>query len=89
MAGAARGLIHTRAVLARWSRIHMIQKPTAMFGHRLPAVRLQPLRDVVVAVSKAGGLGVFGALHYTPDQLREELRWIEAHVTVDPTGSIW
>src|SRR6185369_12540769 len=34
-------------------------------------------RDVVVAVSKAGGFGVLGAVGYTPEQLEIELKWID------------
>jgi NAD(P)H-dependent flavin oxidoreductase YrpB (nitropropane dioxygenase family) len=37
-------------------------------------------RDVVVAVSKAGGIGVLGAVGYSPAQLKEELDWIDAHI---------
>lgn len=37
-------------------------------------------RDVVVAVSKAGGIGVLGAVGYSPKQLKEELDWIDAHI---------
>lgn len=65
---------------------HMTQKPAALFGIEFPLFAFSHCRDVVVAVSKAGGLGVFGALHYTPEQLREELRWIEAHVDGHPYG---
>ena len=41
-------------------------------------------RDVVLAVSKAGAIGVFGALHYSPGQLKEELEWIEQHTDGRP-----
>ena len=37
-------------------------------------------RDVVVEVSKAGGLGVLGAVGFSPEQLKEELDWIDAHI---------
>ena len=33
-----------------------------------------------MAVSKAGGIGVLGAGTYTPEKLREELDWIDAHI---------
>lgn len=64
----------------------MALKPKEMFGIEFPLFAFSHCRDVVVAVSKAGGIGVFGALHYTPEQLREELRWIEAHVDGRPYG---
>jgi len=62
------------------------QKISSLFGIDFPLFAFSHCRDVVAAVSKAGGLGVFGALHYTPEQLREELRWIEAHVDGRPYG---
>ncbi len=37
-------------------------------------------RDVVVAVSQAGGFGVLGAVGFTPEQLEIELRWIDEHI---------
>src|ERR1700750_1051855 len=37
-------------------------------------------RDVVVAVSKAGGFGVLGAVGFTPEQLEIELHWIDANI---------
>jgi 3-oxoacid CoA-transferase subunit B len=43
-------------------------------------------RDVVVAVSKAGGFGVLGATRFTPEQLEEELAWIDEHIDGAPYG---
>ena len=43
-------------------------------------------RDVVVAVSKAGGFGVLGAVGFTPEQLEIELDWIDAHIGDRPYG---
>ena len=43
-------------------------------------------RDVVAAVSRAGGFGVLGALAYTPDELEVELNWIDEHVDGKPYG---
>ena len=43
-------------------------------------------RDVVAAVSRAGGFGVFGAAGYSPDELEIELTWIDAHVDGKPYG---
>ncbi|MEZ5383529.1 MAG: nitronate monooxygenase family protein [Microthrixaceae bacterium] len=37
-------------------------------------------RDVVVAVSKAGGFGVLGAVGFSPEQLEIELAWIDEHI---------
>ena len=36
-------------------------------------------RDVVAAVSKAGGFGVLGAVGFSPEQLEVELAWIDEH----------
>jgi NAD(P)H-dependent flavin oxidoreductase YrpB (nitropropane dioxygenase family) len=43
-------------------------------------------RDVVAAVSNAGGIGVLGAVGFTPEQLRIELDWIDEHVNGRPYG---
>ena len=37
-------------------------------------------RDVVVEVSKAGGLGILGAAGFTAERLEEELAWIDQHI---------
>jgi NAD(P)H-dependent flavin oxidoreductase YrpB (nitropropane dioxygenase family) len=41
-------------------------------------------RDVVVAVSQAGGLGVLGAVGFDAEQLAIELEWIDAHIGDKP-----
>ena len=43
-------------------------------------------RDVVVAVSKSGGLGVLGAGFMDAKQLKEDLDWIDAHIGDKPYG---
>lgn len=57
-----------------------------MLGIEFPLLAFTHCRDVVVAVSKAGGMGVFGAVRYTPEQLEEELAWIDAHIDGMPYG---
>jgi NAD(P)H-dependent flavin oxidoreductase YrpB (nitropropane dioxygenase family) len=59
---------------------------TKTFDIDFPLFAFSHCRDVVVAVSKAGGMGVFGAVHFTPEQLREELTWIEEHIDGHPYG---
>jgi len=49
-------------------------------GIEAPIFAFTHCRDVVVAVSKAGGIGVLGAVGFTAEQLREELNWIDAHI---------
>ena len=57
-----------------------------MFGIEFPLIAFTHCRDVVVAVSKAGGMGVFGAVAHPPDRLEEELSWIDAHIDGKPYG---
>ncbi len=57
-----------------------------MTGAEFPLFAFSHCRDVVAAVSKAGGFGVFGATRFTPEQLEEELAWIDAHVGGAPYG---
>jgi NAD(P)H-dependent flavin oxidoreductase YrpB (nitropropane dioxygenase family) len=52
----------------------------------LPIFAFSHCRDVVAAVSKAGGLGVLGALAFSPDQLEIELKWIDDNVDGKPYG---
>jgi NAD(P)H-dependent flavin oxidoreductase YrpB (nitropropane dioxygenase family) len=55
-------------------------------GCEFPLFAFSHCRDVVVAVSKAGGFGVLGATRFTPDQLEAELAWIDAHIDGAPYG---
>lgn len=55
-------------------------------GIEFPLFAFSHSRDVIAAVSKAGGMGVFGAAAYTPERLKEELDWIDAHVDGKPYG---
>jgi NAD(P)H-dependent flavin oxidoreductase YrpB (nitropropane dioxygenase family) len=43
-------------------------------------------KEVAAAVSRAGGLGVLGALRFSPEELDEELTWIDEHVDGKPYG---
>jgi NAD(P)H-dependent flavin oxidoreductase YrpB (nitropropane dioxygenase family) len=49
-------------------------------GIELPIFAFTHCRDVVVAVSKAGGIGVLGAVGFSPEKLKEELDWIDEHI---------
>jgi len=57
-----------------------------MLGIEFPLLAFTHCRDVVVAVSKAGGMGVFGGVNHTPETLEEELSWIDAHIDGKPYG---
>src|SRR5207237_5231466 len=50
------------------------------FGIEFPIFAFSHCRDVVAAVSRAGGMGVLGALAFAPEQLEIELNWIDEHV---------
>ncbi|MHB8516533.1 MAG: nitronate monooxygenase, partial [Dehalococcoidia bacterium] len=56
------------------------------FGIEFPIFAFSHCRDVVAAVSRAGGMGVLGALAFSPEQLEIELRWIDEHVDGRPYG---
>ena len=57
-----------------------------MLGIEFPLLAFSHCRDVVAAVSRAGGFGVFGATAHSPASVREELRWIEDHADGKPFG---
>jgi NAD(P)H-dependent flavin oxidoreductase YrpB (nitropropane dioxygenase family) len=55
-------------------------------GIEFPIFAFSHCRDVVAAVTNAGGFGVLGALAFTPEQLAIELDWIDDHVGGKPYG---
>ena len=57
-----------------------------LLGIEFPLVAFSHCRDVVAAVSRAGGMGVFGGVNCSPETLEEELSWIDAHVDGKPYG---
>jgi NAD(P)H-dependent flavin oxidoreductase YrpB (nitropropane dioxygenase family) len=59
---------------------------TDMFGIDIPILAFSHCRDVVAAVTKAGGMGVLGAVAHTPEQLEIDLAWIEDEVGDRPYG---
>jgi NAD(P)H-dependent flavin oxidoreductase YrpB (nitropropane dioxygenase family) len=58
-----------------------------MLGVELPLVAFSHCRDVVAAVTNAGGFGVLGASMHSPEQLEHELAWIDDHVGGRPYGA--
>lgn len=65
----------------------MMKNPICeMLGIEFPLVAFSHCRDVVAAVSKAGGMGIFGGVNCTPETLEEELSWIDDHVDGKPYG---
>ena len=59
---------------------------TEMFGIEFPILAFTHCRDVVAAVSKAGGLGVLGAVGHSDSGLETDLAWIEAEIGDRPYG---
>ncbi len=57
-----------------------------MLGIEFPLFAFSHCRDVVAAVSRAGGFGVLGATGHTAESVRTELKWIDDHVDGKPYG---
>jgi len=57
-----------------------------LLGIEFPLFAFSHCRDVVAAVSNAGGFGVLGASRHTPQELELELKWIDEHVHGRPYG---
>lgn len=64
----------------------MRTRVTELLGVEFPIVAFSHCRDVVAAVSNAGGFGVLGAVAHTPELLDTELAWIEEHTNGRPYG---
>src|SRR5881275_2307934 len=48
-------------------------------GVEFPLFAFSHCRDVVAAVSRAGGFGVLGGVAFTPETLDVEMKWIDEH----------
>ena len=57
-----------------------------MLGIEFPLLAFSHCRDVVAAVSRAGGFGVLGATSHSPESIRTELKWIDDQVEGKPYG---
>jgi NAD(P)H-dependent flavin oxidoreductase YrpB (nitropropane dioxygenase family) len=57
-----------------------------LLGIEFPLFAFSHCRDVVAAVTNAGGFGVLGASRHTPEELELELKWIDEHVHGRPYG---
>ncbi|GGT29660.1 NAD(P)H-dependent flavin oxidoreductase [Nonomuraea spiralis] len=55
-------------------------------GVEFPLFAFSHCRDVVAAVTNAGGFGVLGAVAYSPERLDAELTWIDERVGGRPYG---
>ena len=65
----------------------MTSRICEQLGIDFPLFAFSHCRDVVAAVTNAGGFGVLGATAYTPEQLDRELAWIDDHVGGRPYGA--
>ncbi|GAA0973262.1 nitronate monooxygenase family protein [Acrocarpospora macrocephala] len=59
---------------------------TELLGVEFPLFAFSHCRDVVAAVTGAGGFGVLGAVAFSPEQLDRELSWIDERVGGRPYG---
>jgi NAD(P)H-dependent flavin oxidoreductase YrpB (nitropropane dioxygenase family) len=57
-----------------------------LLGIEFPIFAFSHCRDVVAAVSRAGGIGVLGAAAYSPPHLETALRWLDEQVGDKPYG---
>src|SRR5207248_11014317 len=57
-----------------------------MLGIAFPLLAFSHCRDVVAAVSRAGGFGVLGATAHSPQSIEQELKWIDGHSDGKPYG---
>lgn len=64
----------------------MHTRMTEMFGIEIPVFAFTHCREVVAAVSAAGGMGVYGASPFPPEKVEEDLAWIGQHCGGKPFG---
>lgn len=57
-----------------------------MLGVEFPICAFSHCRDVVAAVTNAGGFGVLGAVAHSPQRLENELTWIQEQTGGKPFG---
>src|SRR5690348_1985659 len=58
-----------------------------LLGIERPIVGFTPSPEVAAAISRAGGLGVLGAIRFTCiEELEAALDWMDAHVDGRPYG---
>ena len=64
----------------------MLTDAMKMFDLEAPIFAFSHCRDVVAAVSRAGGIGTLGTTHITKRQLEIELNWLDEHTDGKPYG---
>ncbi len=64
----------------------MNSKLCERLGIQFPLFAFSHCRDVIAEVSRAGGMGVLGAVGHTPESLAIELKWLDEHTNGAPYG---
>lgn len=64
----------------------MATELSKMLGIKYPIFAFSHCRDVVAAVTNAGGIGIYGGALNTPEQVEIDIRWIEQQVEGKPYG---
>lgn len=59
---------------------------TKAFGIEAPIFAFTHCRETVAAVSRAGGMGIYGASPFSPERVDADLEWIARHVDGKPFG---
>ena len=70
--------------MGRTERGLVVNELCRRLGIEFPIFAFTHCRDVVAAVSNAGGMGVLGAVGFSPGQLETELAWLDEHVGDHP-----
>ena len=56
------------------------------YGCEIPVVAFAHTKDVIAAVSNAGGIGILGATGLKPEELRSDIAWIRDKIGDKPFG---
>ena len=64
----------------------MRTRAAELLGVEFPICAFSHCRDVVAAVTNAGGFGILGAVAHSPQRLQNELTWIEEQTGGKPYG---
>jgi NAD(P)H-dependent flavin oxidoreductase YrpB (nitropropane dioxygenase family) len=64
----------------------MRTRAAELLGVEFPICAFSHCRDVVAAVTNAGGFGILGAVAHSPERLHNELTWIEEQTGGKPYG---
>src|ERR1700710_316485 len=65
-----------------------MKSPAAdLFSIEFPVFAFSHCRDVVAAVTNAGGFGILGAAAHSPEELEIDLAWIDEQVDGRPYGA--